>query len=593
MHWRFNISRKIALGFGAYIAAVGFVFFLTDRTLSGSRDTIHQISEVYAPSKQELNALRRTIDRSVALIKHWVDVQSRADDRQKTELRTLMARTIPQQISRIDSLAAQWPDTLNHHYVALCANVNQLKAGYQDIMYLLPDLESYNSPVVEMQAKFKLVEGEGIPTNHLEFSGHVDYLLTHFDQQESYARTHMGTSFYDLSNLLFWLILILFGSGVFIAIVVIRSITLPVNQLKKTLLYLGKGIYPSSPIRVSNDEIGDMAFAVNRLVDGLRKTKEFSSSVGRGQFEAPYTPLSDEDELGYALIKMRDELAKNERILELKVVERTNEVVLQKEEIEKQKEKVTELYKDLKDSINYAKRIQQSILPTDEQISGMFPNSFVFYRPKDIVSGDFYWFKQAGSKKLFAAIDCTGHGVPGAFMSLVGYNMLNQVTKVFTRPSQILNNLNRVSDEVLRGQEGASELRDGMDLALCCLDENTLELDFAGAHNPLFLIRDGELREIRGDKFAIGSFKYGQKEYTNHTVQLQEGDQVYLFSDGYADQFGGPRGKKFLKKRFRQLLLSIAELPMHEQRTELHKSWVQWKGTEEQVDDILVLGMRI
>ena len=178
-------------------------------------------------------------------------------------------------------------------------------------------------------------------------------------------------------------------------------------------------------------------------------------------------------------------------------------------------------------------------------------------------------------------------------MSLVGYNMLNQVTKVFTRPSQILNNLNRVSDEVLRGKEGASELRDGMDLALCCFDENTLELDFAGAHNPFFLIRDGELREIRGDKFAIGSFKYGQKEYTNHTVQLQQGDQVYLFSDGYADQFGGPRGKKFLKKRFRQLLLSIAELPMHDQRTELHKSWVQWKGTEEQVDDILVLGIRI
>ena len=289
---------------------------------------------------------------------------------------------------------------------------------------------------------------------------------------------------------------------------------------------------------------------------------------------------------------MRDELAKNERILELKVVERTNEVVRQKEEVEKQKEKVTELYKDLKDSINYAKRIQQSILPTDEQISGIFPNSFVFYRPKDIVSGDFYWFKQAGSKKLFAAIDCTGHGVPGAFMSLVGYNMLNQVTKVFTA----LANPQQPQPCERRGtarQEGASELRDGMDLALCCFDENTLELDFAGAQNPLFLIRDGELREIRGDKFAIGSFKYGQKEYTNHTVQLQQGDQVYLFSDGYADQFGGPRGKKFLKKRFRQLLLSIAELPMKEQRTELHKSWVQWKGTEEQVDDILVLGIRI
>lgn len=593
MNWRFNISRKIALGFGAYILAVGAVFFLTDRTLSGSRDTIDQISKVYAPSKQELNALRRTIDRSMALIKHWVTVQSRADDRQKTELRTLMVRTIPQQIGVIDSLAVQWPDSLNEHYVAICSNVNQLKAGYQDIMYLLPDLESYNNQYTEMQANFKLVEGEGIPTNYLEFNKHVDLLITHFDHEESHARTHMGSSFYNLSNLLFWLILILFVSGAFIAVVVIRSITLPVNQLKKTLLYLGKGIYPTSPIRVSNDEIGDMAFAVNRLVDGLRKTKEFSSSVGRGQFEAPYSPLSDEDELGYALIKMRDELAKNERILELKVIERTNEVVRQKEEVEKQKEKVTELYKDLKDSINYAKRIQQSILPTDEQISDMFPNSFVFYRPKDIVSGDFYWFKQASSKKLFAAIDCTGHGVPGAFMSLVGHNMLNQVTKVFTRPSQILNNLNRVSGEVLQNPDSGDELRDGMDLAMCCFDEQTYELEYAGAYNPLFIIRGGELLEVRGDHFAIGSFRYGEKQFQNHSIQLYPEDQIYLFSDGYADQFGGPKGKKFLKKRFRQLLLSISELPMSEQRTELHKSWVQWKGTEDQVDDILVIGLKV
>ena len=572
--------------------AVGTVFFLTDRTLSGSQQTIHEISQVYAPSKQELAILRRTVDRSMALVEHWVSVQSRADDRQKTELRTLMVRTIPGHISTIDSLATDWPDSLSYHYEEICTTVNQLKTGFQDVMILLPDLQSYNNPVTRMQANFKMVEGEGIPTNHLEFNKHVDALIAHFDAEENDARHDMRTSFYQLSNLMFWLILVLFGSGIFIAVVVIRSITFPVNQLKKTLLYLGKGIYPTNPIRVSNDEIGDMAFAVNRLVDGLRKTKEFSHSVGLGEFEAPYAPLSDEDELGYALIKMRDELAKNERILELKVVERTNEVVQQKEEVEKQKEKVTELYKDLKDSINYAKRIQQSILPVDDQVRTLFPESFIFYRPKDIVSGDFYWIKQASNKKLFAAVDCTGHGVPGAFMSLVGYNMLNQVTKVFTRPSQVLNNLNRVSSELLGDQDGGGEIHDGMDLAMCSYDELTGELEYAGANCPLFLIRDGELQETRPDKHAIGSFRYGQRQYTNHKLQMRPGDQIYLFSDGYSDQFGGTKGKKFLKKRFRQVLLSICHLPMVEQRSEIHKTWVQWKGTEEQVDDILVMGIR-
>lgn len=592
MQLRFTISRKIALGFGLYILAVGTVFFLTDRTLSGSRDTIDKIEGVYAPSKQKLNELRRDVDHSLGLMKHWVSVQSRSDDKQKTELRYMINRLFPEQLAHIDSLARQWPDSLVNRQKTMFGALHRLINGYEDVMLTLPDLESYNNPINKMQADFKLVEGEGIPTNHLDFNRQADYLITHFDRKESEARMEMSSSFYDLSNLMFYLVFSLFGTGVFIAVLVIRSIISPVNQLKKTLLYLGKGIYPNRPIRVSNDEIGDMAFAVNRLVDGLRKTKEFSSLVGKGRFESPYTPLSDEDELGYALLKMRDELAKNERILELKVIQRTNEVVRQKEEVVKQKEKVTELYKDLKDSINYAKRIQDSILPTDAEVMRIAPESFVFYRPKDIVSGDFYWFRESGTKKLIASVDCTGHGVPGAFMSLVGHNMLGQVTKVFTTPNQILNNLNRIAEEVLKTGEQDVHLRDGMDLALISIDDALMELEFAGANCPLYIVRDGELMVIAGDKFAIGSFNYGSKQYKNHRIKLKPGDSVYLFSDGYADQFGGPKGKKFLRKRFRALLQEIAQLPMIEQKATLHRTWVQWKGAEEQVDDIQVIGIR-
>jgi len=240
-----------------------------------------------------------------------------------------------------------------------------------------------------------------------------------------------------------------------------------------------------------------------------------------------------------------------------------------------QKERVTELYKDLTDSINYAKRIQQTILPTKEYILDMFPKSFVLYKPRDIVSGDFYWFKTSGRKKLFAAVDCTGHGVPGAFMSLVGHNVLNQVTKVFTKPAQILNNLNRLASEALHTEsEGETQLSDGMDLAFLSIDDSSMELEFAGAFNPAYIIRQGELIVLEPDRFSIGSFEYGEKEYKNQVLKLERDDMIYIFSDGYVDQFGGPKGKKFMKKKLRELLLQIAHLEVEIQHQKLNEALI-------------------
>ena len=204
-------------------------------------------------------------------------------------------------------------------------------------------------------------------------------------------------------------------------------------------------------MHTTNDEIGDMGKALTSLVEGLRRTTDFSHAVAAGNFEAEFLPMSDEDMLGHALLKMRDELGQRERILEMKVIERTEEVVRQKQEVEHQSRKVVELYKNVTDSIRYAKRLQDSILPPEKRMRELLPESFVYYRPKDIVSGDFYWMERVDDRIAFAAVDCTGHGVPGAFMSLIGHNGLNQAVKEQgrSRPSDVLKVLNKLAFEAL------------------------------------------------------------------------------------------------------------------------------------------------
>jgi serine phosphatase RsbU (regulator of sigma subunit) len=253
---------------------------------------------------------------------------------------------------------------------------------------------------------------------------------------------------------------------------------------------------------------------------------------------------------------------------------------------------VTELYSDLQASIDYAQRLQETILPGTEVIREVFPDHFIFFRPKATVSGDFYWFANKGKKRMVAAADCTGHGVPGAFMSLVGHNALNQATKVYNKPSQVLNAVNRLSAQALRAHENHL-VKDGMDIALVSIDTESMELEFSGAQNPAYIMRSGELIELEGDAFSIGSYVNGEREFTHKNFTLQSGDCIYVFSDGYADQFGGPQGKKFMRKQFRQMLVEIASLDMANQREEITRRFDQWKGEGEQLDDVLVIGVRV
>jgi len=261
-----------------------------------------------------------------------------------------------------------------------------------------------------------------------------------------------------------------------------------------------------------------------------------------------------------------------------------------------QKEELTLKNKSITDSINYARRIQNAILPPLKLLKSYFPQSFLLYMPKDIVSGDFYWVNKLYNKIFIAAVDCTGHGVPGAFMSIIGFELFRKITNIegLTRPSDILNKLNEDFHEIFKDVDNIV-LRDGMDVAFCAIDLNDMILEYAGAFCPLYLIRDNKITEIKGDRFAIGldEINFKDQSFKNHMIPLQQGDIIYIFSDGYADQFGGPDGKKFKYRRFRHLLLNIHQLPMESQQDILETSLREWKGDHEQVDDIMVIGIKV
>lgn len=275
--------------------------------------------------------------------------------------------------------------------------------------------------------------------------------------------------------------------------------------------------------------------------------------------------------------------------LEQKVNERTADLNAKKEQLEEQK-------KNIEDSIRYAKRIQNAILPPMDYVKNLFPNSFIYYQSKDIVSGDFYWVNEIKNQKLMAIVDCTGHGVPGAFMSIIGNDQLNHTIskKKHNLPGDILNSLNKGVTNLLRQTKGNTNVKDGMDLSLISIDYDTLQLNYAGAYNSIYIVRNKELIEIKANKFPIGGFINDDlNKFDNIEFQLEKNDMIYMFSDGYADQFGGPKGKKFKSRNMKNLLISISDKDCDEQAKILKQTITDWMEHEEQVDDILVSGIKV
>ena len=263
-------------------------------------------------------------------------------------------------------------------------------------------------------------------------------------------------------------------------------------------------------------------------------------------------------------------------------------------QMKRAEEVIKEKNKDITDSINYAKKIQQSILPSESVLHNAFSDSFLFYKPKDIISGDFYWFAEIENYLLFACADCTGHGVPGALMSMIGSNFLTHILHESTirTPDGVLLELDRRVRKALK-QDEDFESKDGMDIALCALQKEKKILHYSGANRPLALIRKGELIEYSPSKFPIGGQLNSEKKFIHNKIQLEKDDCIYGFTDGICDQFGGEKEKKFMKKNFYNLLLQIQSKPMAEQKNSIDKTITEWRGELEQVDDILVMGIRI
>ncbi len=593
MRVRLTIGKRIGTGFGLFIFFAIVVMVLTNTALERGRALNTRINEVYGPSVDALVQLKNLVLNARMLIKHWALVVSIPDAPEKTTLIGLTDQELPELLDRIDTLSAHWDKEEVAMMSKVALEMDSLFGLHDRVKVLLPSLPSYDNAIIFLERSELAEEGGPLDQQADLVLADIEALMAMQERKRKELTDGMIMNFDSLKFFVIYLGGALVVVGILVAVFLVRSIVRPLGSVRAALLSLGRGVFPRTRIKTRNDELGDMNRALGGLIEGLKRTTDFSHAVAAGNFDADFQPMSNDDMLGKALLKMRDELGERERVLEAKVRERTEEMVRQKDEVERQSRKVVELYKNVTDSIRYAKRLQESILPPEKRIKELLPDSFVLYRPKDIVSGDFYWVERVGDKVLFAAVDCTGHGVPGAFMSLVGHNGLDQAIRQrrFAHPSEVLQDLNQIAYEMLH-RDRDQFVRDGMDIALCALDTERMELEYAGANSPMYLVRDGHVMQYTADKRPIGGFEPQGVRFTDHRIKLRKGDVVYIFSDGYADQFGGEKGKKFMYRQFRELLTGIHEQPMERQKGLLIEALNDWKGSHEQVDDILVIGMR-
>ncbi|MBL3656462.1 SpoIIE family protein phosphatase [Fulvivirga sediminis] len=312
---------------------------------------------------------------------------------------------------------------------------------------------------------------------------------------------------------------------------------------------------------------------VNTSNSKITTEMDFPSEMGDRVMQVNAIPEYDESEVLESVLVVSHDIT-DRKIIELEIQNKNKKIA---------------------DSINYAKRIQNAILPNNVVINKVLPDSFILYKPKDVVSGDFPWYVQVGEDIYMAAVDCTGHGVPGALLSLIGYFLLNDIvrSRKISDPGLILDQLDEGVTTTLRQDQDDSKTKDGMDIALCKINVKKQTVEYSGAHRPLYVIKDGEMQEIKGNKFAIGGGIYkNQTNFTNHKISLSKGDSFFFCSDGFPDQFGGPDNRKFGPKRTRELISEIHDKPMQEAYKIIDKEWEDWKSDEKQTDDVLLIGIK-
>ncbi len=592
MKFKFTIAYRIGAGFAVLLFLTILVFYNTNNVLTRSKQISDDINEIYNPSVYELEVLKLHLLQANTLIEDWVYTQQSEDSENKSAYKHLVDSLIPASKTNVKGLYKYWRDSEKYMAEEIFAEIDTMLESHNQIRNNLVKWMDYEDAEAKLLSEFVLEEAVGQLKE-------IDILLQDLIIREKdnaiSVSNDMVESFETLQFLVRYLGVALVLMGVIISLYTARSIVKPVNFAKNIILDLSRGIIERRKMKSRNDEIGEMTEAMNKLIEGLNMTKDFANALGSGNYDFPFTLLSDQDSLGKDLLKMRVDLAENERILEEKVKQRTAEVVRQKEEIESQSKEISRLFEEVTDSIVYAKRIQTAILLPDSEVKKLLPNSFIFFKPKDIVSGDFYWIDQKNGQHFFAASDCTGHGVPGAFMSIIGHNGLDHAVNFCETPAEILDALNEGLGRSLHQEDGEGETKDGMDIALCAIDEKRGQLQYAGAFNPLYLVRDGELEITKADKFPVGSFIHDEpQKFTNHVIDVKPNDMIYVCSDGFQDQFGGPKGKKYMLGKLKKLFIEISSLDVNEQSKKLENELSSWMGDDhEQVDDILIIGLKI
>ena len=585
MDFKFTIGRRIGIGFAIFIIGTMVAFILTIITLNDSKTRTENVVSQITPSVADLKEINLLLQRSHTDISKWFYNKSFNDVEFRAELERIIKKDYPTKKNHLIVLSAIWTPNENQKLKVLFNQIEALFVIYQEeIMDQLSTADAYEDPNIYMMARLPFEDSE---TSIQAIYKNLNDLIS---IKQKFAELEIKTMFSSLDFLKRFVQLLgitLVIGGVLIAFFTTRSITKPIQILKKMLLSMGLGILPKERITESRDEIGEMGKALNDLIQSMHHTTDFAYETGAGNFQATYIPLSKDDSLGQALLKMREGLAESERILEQKVIERTEEVVRQRHIVE-------EKHKEITDSINYAERIQRSFLASKELLNENLKDHFVFFKPKDIVSGDFYFAEKLNNKSfLLATADSTGHGVPGAIMSLLNITSLEKAIENQDQPSDILNTTRKIIIERLKNDGSAEGGKDGMDCSVICFDFKKKKIIVSAANNPVWIVRGSETIEIKPDKMPVGKHDKQDVSFTQQTIDIKKGDVIYTLTDGFSDQFGGSLGKKFMSKKLRELLSKNAHLPMEEQRTILENTFISWVGDLEQIDDVTLIGVRV
>ncbi len=454
-----------------------------------------------------------------------------------------------------------------------------------------------------LNIELELEDNEGISTSYLNLGGihlklrnyqlAIDYCNKSIELCEKYSYYHSLELNYDI----------------------LYQIYKEIEEYKKALVFLEK-FYDLKYNRINeetNTQIAELELKYKsdkqeKEIRLLQKQKHQKSILNIIGFSILFIILI----LVFILLrinKLRHDNNQTLRTKNVEVLQQKEEIEAQRDEIEAQRDeikrqrdlselqtnKIIKQNKDITDSIEYAKHIQIALFPDKITLQKVLKNGFCLFKPKDIVSGDFYWVGHTQNKSVIVAADCTGHGVPGAFMSIIGINFLNEIVydENIVTPNEILNELRKKIIKTMVHANRIEESKDGMDVALITIDYDTMKLEYAGAYNHLYYIHDHMLNVIKADRMPVGISEKSIASFTNHTMDIQSGDIFYLFTDGFADQFGGPLRKKFRIGNLRELLLEVHEKEMTEQKRLLFEAFINWKGKEQQVDDVLAIGIKI